>query len=64
MHTDCLIRRNIAPSFAVARKKLGVECPCYVGADEINIVIVCVEAVWYLYKAAGTVVCGVLYTGN
>jgi len=63
MHADCLVCRDIAPPFAVPREQLGVECPCYGGADEIYVVIVGVEAVWYLDKASGAVVCGVLYAG-
>ena len=61
MHTDRLVCRNVAPSFAVTREQLRVECPRYGGADQIYVVIVCVEAVWYLDKAASAVVCGVLY---
>lgn len=64
MHADCLIRRNVAPSFPVSCEQLGVECPCYGRADEVYVVIVGVEAVWYLDEATGAVVCGVLYTGN
>jgi len=61
MHADCLICCHIAPSFAFAREQLGVKSPRYCGADEIYIVIVGVEAVRYLYKAAGAVMCGILY---
>ena len=64
MHADCLVCRDIAPSFAVPREQLGVECPRYGGADHIYIVVVGVEAVWYLDKASGAVVCGVLYAGK
>jgi len=63
MHADCLVCRNIAPSFTVASEQLRIKCPCYGGADEIYVFIVGVEAVWYLDKAAGAVMCGVLYAG-
>jgi len=63
MHADCLVRCNIAPAFAVSCEQLRVECPRYGGADEIYIIIVGVEGVGYLDKAAGAVMCGVLYAG-
>jgi hypothetical protein len=64
MHADCLVCRDIAPSFAVAREQFGVECPRYGGADKIYVVIVGVKDVWYLDKAASAVMCGILYTGG